>query len=824
MNTYNRSPQDKLIHILTVISLFRLGKKDIIPSTNFITALGIVLSGIGFTSKSEQSQYLQEHLSLFSTTDSLDGQLISLIADYIQEIKTEKISSKLLNFKPYISQSEKALIVAYTYRVLKTNSQYTQYSVEYIKNVAELFQLDYTYIDEIESKLNSQSDDLDASFEKVKELLSPINFQHLDISVSNVAADLVIFIEKCQKEQPDIEASYEHLQQYRKSCKQLDNYCYELYQILNECQHKKLIPDTFVTEIGAISCQLQSQNFRVAVVGEFSQGKSTLLNALLREEIQPVRAIPCSGTVTVLKYGEQKRVICRYKDGREEEIPIEKYHEKAAISEAAALDGVSDELATSLIKEIVFEHPDLELCRHGVEMVDSPGLNEHPERSAITEQLIKDTDAVIFLTNASRPLTQGERELINDIKTKLNGGDNNKAADNLFIVVNFMDLLRRETDRASVRERIERFVYNNNPIITGENRIHFISAQAALDAMNEGYEDEYLHSFNCLTKSIETFLTNEIGSIKLNHNVNQVKGLIQSFQEQQREEKQDILEQIGIISSWDVELYQLAILLEEEAINEAVDSWNKWIENLADRVYYESESWISTQEDETKILKFFSIKFQNAITNELNNWLKQAVQKKILKNKIEPINSEIESIVEGLQDLFEELEDRAGNNIKQQIELSISQQQIGLNIDSSSFGNNDGDGAGFGIGLGGAGFVAAGLLAFTGIGLVPIALAALGSGFGLGALFGESKQDRIKRIVLEKGFDQFYESQQETFDQISKEITSVFENKIKLSSQLIEKAIYILENIIVVQDELTEQNQTISKVEQKINNLVEAKI
>ena len=823
MNTYNRSSQDKLIHILTVISVFRLGKKDIIPSTNFITALGIVLSGIGHTSKSKQSQYLQEHLSLFSTTDSLDRQLISLIAEYIQEIKTEKISSKLLDFKPYISQSEKALIVAYAYRVLKTNDQYSQYSIKYIKNIAELFELDFTYIDEIESKLNSQSNDLGASFEKLKDLLSPINFQHLDIAVSNIATDLVLFIEKLPKEQPDIEASYEHLKQYQKSCKQLDNYCYELYKIMDECHQKKLIPDSLVTEIGAISRQLQTQNFRVAVVGEFSQGKSTLLNALLKEEIQPVRAIPCSGTVTVLKYGEQKRVVCRYKDGREEEIPLEKYHEKAAISEAAALDGVSDELATSSIKEIIFEHPDLELCRHGVEIVDSPGLNEHPQRSAITEQLIKDTDAVIFLTNASRPLTQGERELIEDLKTKLNGKDNNQAANNLFIVVNFMDLLRRETDRVSVRERIERFAYNNNPIITGENRIHFISAQAALDAMVEGYEDEYLDSFNCLTKSIETFLTSEIGSIKLNHNVNKVKSLIQSFQEQQQEEKQDLLEQIGIISSWDVELYQLAILLEEEAIDEAVDSWNKWIEKLGERIYRESENWSTTQENETKILEFFSKKFQNAITYELNYWLKQAVQKKILTNKLELINSEIESIVEALQDLFEELDDEAGTNIKQQIDLSISQQQIRLNIDSSSINDNEGDGAGFGIGLGGAGFVAAGLFALTGIGLVPIALAALGSGFGLGALFGESKQDRIKRIVLEKGCEQFYESQQETFDRISKEITSVFETKVKLSSQLIKEAICILESVVVMQDELMEHNQTINKLEHKINVLTETK-
>lgn len=464
------------------------------------------------------------------------------------------------------------------------------------------------------------------------------------------------------------------------------------------------------------------------------------------------------------------------------------------------------------------------MCRHGVEIVDSPGLNEHPERSAITEQLIKDTDAVIFLTNASRPLTQGERELINDLKTKLNGGDNNKAADNLFIVVNFMDLLRRETDRASVRERIERFAYNNNPIITGDNRIHFISAQAALDAIQQGYEDEYLSSFYGLTESIETFLTNEIGSIKLIHNVNKVKGLIQSFQEQQQEEKQDILEQIGVISSWDVELYQLAILLEEEAINEAFDSWNEWIEKLVDRIYQESDTWSSTQEDETKILEFFSKKFHNAITNELNNWLEQVVKQNNLKNKLELLDLEIESIVEALQDLFKELDDEAGTNIKQQIESSIFQQKIRLNIDSNSFNNNEGDEAGFGIGLGGAGLVAAGLLAFTGIGLLPIALAALGSGFGLGALFGESKQNKIKRIVLQKGLDQFFESQQETFDQISKELTSVFENKIKLSSQLIKEAIFILENIIAMQDELMEHNQTINKVEHKINVLIEAEI
>lgn len=143
--------------------------------------------------------------------------------------------------------------------------------------------------------------------------------------------------------------------------------------------HKGFLPNTVVKEIETVSKKVQSQRFRVAVVGEFSQGKSTLLNALVGQEIQPARAVPCSGTITVLRYGKQKRIICCYKDGREGEISIEEYKEKASISKQAAIDSRSDELEGSDIEEIIFENPDRLLCKSGVEILDSPGLNEHPQ-------------------------------------------------------------------------------------------------------------------------------------------------------------------------------------------------------------------------------------------------------------------------------------------------------------------------------------------------------------------------------------------------------------------------------------------------------------
>jgi predicted GTPase len=115
-------------------------------------------------------------------------------------------------------------------------------------------------------------------------------------------------------------SSYQELKKFQEYRQQLDAVCEKLGLTLRDGSDRNVLSPNLTEEVTKVSRKLESQRFRVAVVGEFSKGKSTLLNALLGEEIQPVRDIPCSGTVTVLKYGPQQRVICKYKDGREEEI------------------------------------------------------------------------------------------------------------------------------------------------------------------------------------------------------------------------------------------------------------------------------------------------------------------------------------------------------------------------------------------------------------------------------------------------------------------------------------------------------------------------
>jgi len=191
-----------------------------------------------------------------------------------------------------------------------------------------------------------------------------------------------------------------------------------------------------------------------------------------------------------------------------EEIPFDQYKVKAAISKEAARDHRSNELAQTDIEEIIFEHPDLDLCKSGVEILDSPGLNEHPDRTFITQKLLKDTDAAIFLTNAMRLLTEKEKELIQDVRYQLNNGRGNEPAENLFMLVNFMDSLDEEEDRQDVRQRLESFIKDKNLLSTiGENRVHYISAKAALKAILNRNDDDYLRAFHGFTQSLEKFLT-----------------------------------------------------------------------------------------------------------------------------------------------------------------------------------------------------------------------------------------------------------------------------------------------------------------------------
>ncbi len=810
-----------------------LRKEDITPPVLFLAGLVTVLLGVIHADGTVSAEETQRLRTIFTELIPANNSLRQLVMPMVKGVREQQIYKKiqeLLALTACFSEEEKLLLISFGYQMSAADGTIDEREKQYLTIVANRLGIDGRYLTVLEASFSSQAISDTAALAEVHSLLDPARFQSLDSLFVRAASHIIEHLPAKPKQQNDRKhsvSSYQQLKKFQEYRQQLDAVCGKLHLTLLDGSDRNVLSPNLTEEVTKISRKLQSQCFRVAVVGEFSKGKSTLLNALLGEEIQPVRDIPCSGTVTVLKYGPQQRVICKYKDGREEEISPQQYKEKASISEEAALGSFGDEIVNSEIKEIIFEHPNLELCTNGVEIIDSPGLNEQAERTLVTEQILKTTDAVIFLTHAQNALTEKERELLLYLKKELNPGKDDEGAKSIFVLVNFADLLRREESRKQVRQRVETIVKSQNTI-AGENRIHFISAQSALEAILDGTENEYVKSFQDFTKSLEQFLTVERGAIALNQSAAGIKQIIDTGcaeLSQYREmlegkltvspgDKHKIFEQMAEASGRDVKIRLLAGELIEQSVEESVESWNEWLEGLGERLIAKSALWTSEYShmwSQKELTKDYFDQFGEDITQEIEDW-SQKVQS-ILQQNRGALNSQIDEEIDAIRQEFQKFDKQLSSNLVSQFnnlamagnlgEIATSGSGIAESIDDI------GDG-GFMGGLG-IGAVAAAVLIALPLGIIPVILgtilAGAGGGLGLSFLDGDAVKAQIKEKVCELGFQKFDESSQSIFDKIHEKIIAVFEERVETSNGVMSKAIALWENLLEQQEKRDRQNQ-----------------
>jgi len=832
------------VDLLSNITGQKLSQEDVTPSVIFLAALVSLLLGVIFADSQvteEEKQRLQKTLNKFIPAQGGVRELSKLLVNGVKENLDYTKSTNLLKLTSSFSNSQKLLLLSFGYEMSAADGTIDAREKRYLEVIADWLGVKSAHLTVLEAGFSRQENLNAAALSEVKSLLDPAQFHDLDTIFVKAANDILESLfpgsenQKPQQQQVTFEtntneqaavsapsqtpetqqnrAIYSYkLADFNQYKRQLDNLCAELYNIIRDCSDRNLLPSTLKEEIVKISKKLQAQRFRLAVIGEFSQGKSTLLNALLREEIQPVRAIPCSGTITVLKYGTQKRVVCRYKDGREEEIPLEEYKAKASIPKEEARDHRSDQLQQSDITEIIFEHPDLELCRNGVEILDSPGLNEHPYRTAITQQLLKDTDAAIFLTSAMHLLPQKEQELIQDAKTQLNGGKDNEPAENLFILVNFMDLLDEEQDRQDVIQKLKSFVKQKNLLTSHENRIHYISAKAALKAILQKTNNEYLERFQNFIQSVETFLTIERGWIKINqatkktselielslNGLHQAEQIINGDINLSEAEKQKVWEQIGEASGRDVKIRNLANNMKKEALEKATASWDNWMKNLPERMAKKSEKWDSGGHShiwsQDKLIQNYVDKFIREIQQGINDWGNDELGNSILKPKLIELGNEILKELESLQDNCKFL-GRPTND-----EMSLNLNLINIKGIDANFSGAGGFIGGFSLGSLGT----MGLFFLSPLTIIPAILVGVGAGligaFGFGLVDVDGIHNKIKQKVCEIGLEKFKESQTEIVKQLEQVIFSAFSSRIEVVDTTIKHLISSYENLLEQQE------------------------
>jgi len=168
-----------------------------------------------------------------------------------------------------------------------------------------------------------------------------------------------------------------------------------------------------IADLSTASKNLRQGVFRLLVLGDMKRGKSTLLNALLGENLLPSDVNPCTALLTVLRYGAEKRVTIHFNDGKTpQQIDFATFKQRYTIDpeEAKALEQKKQQ-AFPDVSHAVVEYP-LDLLQKGVEIVDSPGLNDTEARNELSLGYINNCHAILFVLRASQPCTLAERRYL----------------------------------------------------------------------------------------------------------------------------------------------------------------------------------------------------------------------------------------------------------------------------------------------------------------------------------------------------------------------------------------------------------------------------
>lgn len=287
--------------------------------------------------------------------------------------------------------------------------------------------------------------------------------------------------------------------------------------------------------LNKLSEKVSNDTFKIQIIGTFKNGKSTFINSLLGEPVLPAYALPCTAVINEVKYGEEKEAILHFRNPLPDKLP-ESISPKAlshmqdnGMENVPPLKIAYDEIEdyvcipmgsdpTEMLLESPYEKVELfwplEMLREGVEIIDSPGLNEAETRTRVTMEYLAKADAILFVLNAIQLCSMDEMNFI----------ENNLKAygfTDSFFVVNRFDLIP-DSQKQGIKKFAEMKLAEYST-----NQIFYVSAQQALDgAMTNNdalYENSNMKDF---TKVLSDFLTKDKGKIKLSQPARELKRIL----------------------------------------------------------------------------------------------------------------------------------------------------------------------------------------------------------------------------------------------------------------------------------------------------------
>ena len=201
-------------------------------------------------------------------------------------------------------------------------------------------------------------------------------------------------------------------------------------------------------DANSLSERVREGRFYLACLGQFKRGKSTLLNALIGEELLPTGVPPVTSVVTVVRFGTRRARI-RFADGVWLDAAIDRIQEyvteHANPQNAKGVTGV----------EIFCPSP---LLAKGLSLVDTPGIGSvFAANTEETRSFVPHIDAALAVLGGDPPISGAELELIEEVS---------KQVRHVIFVLNKADRLSDDERRES-RAFTETILSQHGAVVQG---------------------------------------------------------------------------------------------------------------------------------------------------------------------------------------------------------------------------------------------------------------------------------------------------------------------------------------------------------------------
>jgi len=232
--------------------------------------------------------------------------------------------------------------------------------------------------------------------------------------------------------------------------------------------------------------RLESDRFRVLVVGRFSAGKSTLLNALLGATILPASPTPTTGVLCDIRYAdeEHKKATLFPKsgmgpDGRSEPFDVKIADLKKELERYVKIDHFGDS-ETSRYQRAEIYWP-LEMCRNGVDIIDTVGLDDPDSRDEVTLRQASSADAILYCMKSQDAYSAKDKQVLGMLQSL--------GYTSLFFVITYWDHIRAAAAMGEMTEQEFAAVQWRNLAPwteLGKDGIKFVDSKSALLARGAG--------------------------------------------------------------------------------------------------------------------------------------------------------------------------------------------------------------------------------------------------------------------------------------------------------------------------------------------------